>query len=333
MASQSATAASATLIPMQQTSTPIATPTPSPSPSPPSYASPSSQPSTKRRQCWPSIKAWHSTKAATILAVVLALVFGIGAWVYEVCADHEELRNTPRCQHIMGSISGALTVDKRGVPGTFEWSFTPASRPEDYHENLLVALCSHAGLRISLLGPRTLLEWLAIVMAFLMGLLLCNTDKAVPKNYFIKRERAQDLLLRTVACWVLLFLLIPWLSAEDIEGQRLLGTIAMGLGYWQLSATFQSSRLVHPTISNFTLETGFIWHGLAVAYLSIFSPWDIRVSYLAGQTGQLLIMIVRIARPPTFTSEELWEYIAVTPASMQTENKVSQPYQRVTRHT
>ncbi|KAF2006482.1 hypothetical protein P154DRAFT_615233 [Amniculicola lignicola CBS 123094] len=68
---------------------------------------------------------WSYAKAATVMAVILALIFGAGSWVtqnyanrlartsteiarYELCADHEELRNTPKCREVMAETLYAL---------------------------------------------------------------------------------------------------------------------------------------------------------------------------------------------------------------------------------
>ncbi|KAF1993573.1 hypothetical protein P154DRAFT_527680 [Amniculicola lignicola CBS 123094] len=73
---------------------------------------------------------WTWSKTATILGVLLGIMFGTGAWVgqeyanrvastgteiakYTLCADHLDLKDTARCQEIMHSSLQALSLDKR----------------------------------------------------------------------------------------------------------------------------------------------------------------------------------------------------------------------------
>jgi len=86
----------------------------------------------------------------------------------------------------MSRISRALSLDKRGVPGTFDQPSVKLPR-----EPVRCTVQPRRAANSVLLTPRTLLLWLP---AFLLGLLLCNAWK----DYSAKREWTKELLVRTV---------------------------------------------------------------------------------------------------------------------------------------
>ena len=124
-------------------------------------------------------------------------------------------------------------------------------------------------------------------------------------------------------------LLVPWLSVGDIVGQRL-GGLIWGTGSYVTTCRSSPRGLTIPRFAT----SRFLWHALAVAYLSIWCPCEVE-SLLLGRPDWT--MVVRIARSIKPAPAEMWESLVEGLVGMQSgyewnQNEVSWPYQRGTRH-